>query len=130
MILAGFRKILRDLERLEIPADLIVDGSFLTEEIEPDDIDFVVVVSPEYFDSLDGEPLAYLEWIRDDKTIKLSHRCDCYLLVEFGTDHPVYFPGIEDRTAWIDRYSKSIIYKRDRGVITMSPEQYRMLWTP
>lgn len=45
-IFAGFKKILRELDRMEIPADLVIDGSFLTEEIDPDDIDFAVIVTP------------------------------------------------------------------------------------
>ena len=82
-IFAGFGKIVQELDRLDIPADLIIDGSFLTEEIDPDDIDFAVVVSQEYFDSCYGESLTYLQWIRDDRTIKSTHRCDCNLCVEF-----------------------------------------------
>jgi hypothetical protein len=94
IIFSGFRKIVGELDRLEIPAVLIVDGSFLTEEIDPDDIDFVVVLAPDYFDACEGERLAYLEWIRDDKTIKATHRCDCNLCIEFESGHPIYFDGI------------------------------------
>jgi hypothetical protein len=128
VIFAGFRKIVRELDRMEIPADLVVDGSFLTEEIDPDDIDFAVVISQEYFDSCDGERLVYLEWIRDDRTIKDTHRCDCHLCIEFKADHPQYFDGIQNRSFWIGLFSKSIIYKRDRGVVIMPPEQHGTPW--
>jgi hypothetical protein len=127
-IFAGFGKIVQELDRLDIPADLIIDGSFLTEEIDPDDIDFAVVVSQEYFDSCYGESLTYLQWIRDDRTIKSTHRCDCNLCVEFKADHPLYFDGIQNRAFWVDFFAKSIIYKRDRGVVVMSPEQYGTPW--
>ncbi len=109
---------------MKIPAEVVVDGSFLTEEIDPDDIDFAVIVSQTYFDSCEGESLAFLEWIRDDPTIKVTHRSDCNLCVEFSKDHPIYFEGIQDRAFWVTLFSKSIIYKRDRGVVLMSPEQF------
>jgi len=128
IIFRGFKRILHDLDRLEVPADLIVNGSFLTTEIEPDDIDFAVVVAPEYYESIDGERLKLLEWIRDDKTIKQTHRCDCSLCVEFPVGHPMYFDGIQNRAYWVGLFSKSIIYKRDRGIVVMSPEQYGTPW--
>ena len=127
-IFTGFKRILRELDRMEIPADLVINGSFLTEEIDPDDIDFAVIVAAEYFESLQGERLAYLEWIRDDKTIKATHRCDCNLCVEFPVGHPMYWDGIQNRAYWVGLFSKSIIYKRDRGVVIMSPEQYGTPW--
>lgn len=130
-IFAGFMRILQGLDRLEIPAEIMVDGSFLTEEIDPDDVDFAVLVSQEFFDSCSGESLAYLEWIRDDRTIKATHRSDCGLCVESSKDHPQYFDGIQNRAFWARFYSKSIIYKRDRGIVLMSREQYgTSQWTP
>jgi len=44
----GFRQIVAMLEKEGISCELIVDGSYLTEEIQPDDIDFAVVVTPDF----------------------------------------------------------------------------------
>jgi hypothetical protein len=115
-IMGGFGRILGDLAGLLIPCDIVVDGSFLTQEIDPDDIDFVVVVTPEFYESCSPEQLKCLEWIRDDFAIKETHLCDCYLCVEYPNTHPEYFDGIQNREYWVGHYAKSIIYKRDRGV--------------
>lgn len=115
-IMHGFDRIIADLVNLHIPCDLVVDGSFLTQEIDPDDIDFVVVVTPEFFETCTPKQLHYLEWIRDDSKIKETHLCDCYLCVEYPKSHPEYFDGIQNREYWVALYAKSIIYKRDRGV--------------
>src|SRR5438132_1423214 len=96
----GFRRIVDDLVRLRIPCDIVVDGSFLTEEIDPDDIDFAVVVTPEFYESCSPDQLKYLEWIRDDFSTKQSHLCDCYLCIEYPTSSPEYFDGIQNRAYW------------------------------
>jgi hypothetical protein len=112
----GFQQIVDDLERLQIQADIVVDGSFLTQEIDPDDIDFAVVVSPSFYESCSPEQLKYLEWIRDEFSIKATHLCDCYLCVEYPKDHPEYFGGIQNREFWVNLYAKSVVYKQIRGV--------------
>jgi predicted nucleotidyltransferase len=115
-IMQGFQRIVDDLERLKIRADIVVDGSFLTQEIDPDDIDFAVVISPEFYEGCSSEQLKYLEWIRDEFSIKTTHLCDCYLCVEYPKDHPEYFDGIQNRGFWVNLYAESVIYKQKRGV--------------
>jgi hypothetical protein len=115
-ILRGFQRIIDDLARLEIRADIVVDGSFLTQEIDPDDIDFAVVVSPEFYESCSSEQLKYLEWIRDDRSMQTTHLCDPYLCVEYQKEDPEYFDGIQNREFWVNLYAESVIYKQKRGV--------------
>jgi hypothetical protein len=93
----GFLKIVEMLKAEQIPCELLVDGSFLTEEIEPDDIDFAVAVTPEFYESCTSSQRKLLDWIGDDKTIKDTHFSDCYLCVNYSEGHPLWFPGICDR---------------------------------
>jgi hypothetical protein len=118
-ILEGLKRILRQAEEIEIPGRLIVDGSYLTEEIEPSDIDFVVCVTPEFYESCNPVQLKFLEWIRDDFKIKESHLCDCFLWVEYPQDHPEWFQGMQDGDSWVKFYSTSITHKTVRGVGNM-----------
>jgi len=115
-IMRGFDRIYGEIVRLKIPCDIVFDGSFLNEEIDQDDIDFAVVVTPEYYESCPPEQRDYLDWIGDDKTIKATHLCDCYLCVEFPQSHPDYFEGLTDRDWWVNHFALSTIYKRVRGV--------------
>src|SRR5260370_42549143 len=50
-IMKGFERILRDLTALKVVGDLVIDGSFLTEEIDPDDLDFTLIVSPNFYET-------------------------------------------------------------------------------
>ncbi len=115
-IMEGFRRMVGDLKRLAIPCSLVVDGSFLTEEIDPQDIDFAVVVTPEFYEECAPEQLEYLDWIRDSREMKTSHLCDCYLCVEFPEGHDGWFQGIQNRAFWVDLFATSKVHKRVRGV--------------
>ena len=53
-IFEGFLKIVRRLLDQEVAGNLVVDGRFLTEEIEPKDIDFALCVSPELYATDNG----------------------------------------------------------------------------
>jgi hypothetical protein len=118
----GFLRIYRQALRLEIPGDLVIDGSFLTEEIDPDDVDFALVISPEFYDGCNAEQRTFIEWIRDEKSIAGTYLCDCYLCVEWPVEHEMYFDGLQNREYWVKWYSKSKVYKRDRGVVIVSLE--------
>lgn len=118
--MAGFKNIYRRAQNLDIEGDLVIDGSFLTEEIDPDDIDFALVVSPEFYDNCNAEQRKFLEWIRDDFSIAKQYLCDSYLCVEWQQGHEQYFDGLQNRKYWVDWYSKSKVFKRDRGVVIVS----------
>ncbi len=116
-ILQGLNRICRQLQELAIPCSLIIDGSFLTEEIDPLDIDFAVCVTPEYYESCNSAQLVCLEWIRDSFDIKKSHLCDVYLCVEVS--RRALSSGLEgmiDRAYWVNLYATSVVHKRIRGV--------------
>jgi hypothetical protein len=115
-IMDGFRKIVAKLEEEQIPCEILVDGSYITKEIQPDDIDFTVVVSPQFYESCTPSQLQVLDWIGDDKTISATHLCDCYLCVDYQDGDVGWFQGINDRTWWFNFFSKSTLIKRDRGI--------------
>ncbi len=119
----GFRKIVAMLEKERIPCELLVDGSYLTEEIEPDDIDFAVVVTPEFYDRCTREQRELLDWIGNSKAITATHLCDCYLCVNYKEDDPMWFEGICDRAWWLNLFAKSVVFKRDRGVAVVRIEK-------
>jgi len=121
-VFSGFERLIRDLRGVQILGDVVIDGSFLTEEINPDDIDFALCVAPEFYATCSPEQRKILEWIRDDFSISVTHRCDCYLCVEYPKDHPEYFDGIQNRAYWINLYAVSVVYRRIRGVAILRLE--------
>src|SRR5579884_325957 len=100
LIMAKFTDIVCKLVEYAVRGDLIIDGSFVTGEIEPSDMDFTLCVSEEFYRAATGPQLDYINWIGDDKTIKATHLCDCYLCVECSEDSDMYFDGIQNREYW------------------------------
>jgi hypothetical protein len=115
-IMEGFRQIFQMLREQGITGDVIVDGSFLTEEIDPKDIDFSLCVSPEFYENSSASQRKLMDWIGDDQTIKNNYLCDCYLCVEYPQGHEQYFDGIQNRLYWTNLYRFSAILKRERGI--------------
>lgn len=115
-IFEGFEKIVCAMVQVAIQCELVIDGSFLTEEIEPDDIDFAVCIETDIYERCSNQQLELLHWIRDDFTIKATHLSDCYLSVQYAIGHPEWFEGIQDRAFWINMFAKSVVYRRNRGV--------------
>lgn len=66
-----------------IPADAWIDGSFLTEKTEPDDVDVVFMVSyPYYSDPLNVPQRQFLDDVRKDRRLEMrsQYHCDTYVV--------------------------------------------------
>jgi len=83
-VMRGFRSLVRELEGAGITADLRLQGSFVTEELNPDCLDVEVIVSQDFYDSCSKDQLALLHWIRDDNTISQTHLCSCQFRIGQG----------------------------------------------
>jgi hypothetical protein len=64
----------------QINGELWIDGSFLTEKIDPPDIDFVVALSETFLNVATPEQLAIVNWLCEDNTqpAKTLLSCDSY----------------------------------------------------
>lgn len=101
----GFEVVVGVLESARITGRLWIDGSFLTEKIDPDDIDLVL--------SLDGLALKtptlsqrrVLNWWSGD--LKSRHRCDTYVFFEFPYGDPNYSFGRKWWKYWYDLFGSS-----------------------
>ena len=116
IIMEGFQRIVQMLNREIITGDLIIDGSYLTQEIDPKDIDFTLCVSPQFYEGSTATQRQLMDWIGDDLTIRDTCLCDCYLCVEYPEHHEEYFDGIQNRLYWTKLYRFSPVLKLERGI--------------
>jgi hypothetical protein len=94
--IGNFSRLVNQLETQRIICELWVDGSFLTETIEPNDVDLSVCIHAHDFDALD---IAIKEWIimmLSDQ--KFSPLLDTYVCINYLRDDPRRI--ILDRTAY------------------------------
>ena len=107
-LLAGLRAIVDRLCAENIVGDLWVDGSLLTQKLEPSDVDFVLILQPQVY--LNGTPgqRAMIEWLgtRDVAVraqTKHDYGCDTYICFDTPPGHPLY-PGRDMRQYWQNQF--------------------------
>lgn len=95
----GFELFCLELSRLGLTADIYVDGSFVTWQKNPSDIDFTVVVRmpPSNYQIEQRVGLTRLSHDRDHW--KRRHRCDFLLLVEHASG-PNLLRTIDQQLNW------------------------------
>jgi hypothetical protein len=74
-----------------IVGEMWVDGSFLTEKIDPNDVDVVVRCPGALYDLGTVEQRQALDWVIANQ--KVTMKCDSYVLFEYPTDHPLREQG-------------------------------------
>jgi hypothetical protein len=74
-----------------------VDGSFLTEKYQPNDVDLVVRIDSAFYDVATLEQLNVLQWITE---IWDTEKIDGYLIIEWLPGHPNYQLGQDGYTYW------------------------------
>jgi hypothetical protein len=88
-----------------IEGELWIDGSFLTEKIDPEDADVVMVVDSGYLATATAGQQATLDWLGTN--LRSSHHCDSYLLVSYPLGHASAGFGEWMRSYWIRQFGFS-----------------------
>src|SRR6266404_1591008 len=77
-IMAGLEAVVQELNSVGIVGELWVDGSFLTEKVDPEDVDASLRITSELWDNTSTEQRQTLEWLAS-ADLKTSYACDLYL---------------------------------------------------
>jgi hypothetical protein len=64
-IMANLERIIAQINDHGITADIWIDGSFLTEKLNPDDVDIALVISRTAFEALSARQRIFFEYFRD-----------------------------------------------------------------
>jgi hypothetical protein len=101
----GLHDVLRDLSAAGITGEVWVDGSFVTEKIDPEDADLLIRVSSDQYDA-DPAKRAAVDWAADAKRAE-THSCDVYKWIEYSRGHPLFALSEDDRNFWTNWYGQS-----------------------
>src|SRR5438445_1558865 len=77
MIMLGLFSVVERLRDAGIEGELWIDGSFVTEKIDPEDCDIVLRIPGLFYDACSPEQQGVVEWATD-KALKATHHCDGY----------------------------------------------------
>jgi hypothetical protein len=78
--MANLEAIIGCLNQTGMKAELWIDGSFLTEKLNPEDVDLVVCVDGKDFASFDAAQRAALDWVQTGNLWE-RYKCDAYAFV-------------------------------------------------
>lgn len=115
-IFAEFRRLMVDLQAHDLVGEVWVDGSFLTEKLDPDDIDLSFGFHPDRMDAQTPEAQSFVvNMLNGNKTY--SPFIDSYICVMFPQGDPRHGANTEDYWAekwlngWDDRLKGFVVIK-------------------
>jgi len=88
-----------DLEKRGFRCELLCNGSFVTESLDPSDIDVVVRVDFDFVAAMDDDQTAFFDSLNDDLA---DHVVDTFAEVAFPIGHPDF--GAEEGPSWEAHY--------------------------
>lgn len=99
-IMVGLKKVIERLAKAGVEGHLWVNGSFMTEKIDPEDVDVLLCVNMEFYDSCSGNTRKAIDWL--NANLKDELLCDSYLLCMRPMGH-ANFPETEFMHAYWTR---------------------------
>lgn len=97
-IIASLGDIVSHLCSQGIQAELWLNGSLLTEKIDPQDADCVLCLHSDFLDNCSTSQMAIITWFSSN--LRNSHRCDTYVFVEYPASDPRFRCGEDARRYW------------------------------
>lgn len=91
------------LARWGVGDELWIDGSFLTEKIDPNDVDLVLVIGEGFEERATPEQMAIWEWwedYTDDGDPMESFTCHTFVVAKLQPGHPHYAIYLEEDLKW------------------------------
>lgn len=117
-IMDGLEAVINILSTEKILAEIWVDGSFLTEKINPEDSDIVMVIESDVY----GKGTPKQKQLIDVISMNLKNTkylCDSYVHIEYPKGHPLYWDGEWMRAYWIRQFGVSR-GREDKGMAVVS----------
>lgn len=88
VLFESFKLVRRAIQRVVPIKEQWVKGSFVTDKLEPGDIDVVTILRAEDVDGLDDVDTTLLKGLFAAKTTQTLHGCDSYIVTEYQEDSP------------------------------------------
>lgn len=86
--MCNLQTVIRTLIEAGIKGEIWVGNSFVTEKINPEDVDLFLWVDGYFFDNATQHQRDVMQWVHGN--LKQSHGCDTKLFVNYEKDHPEF----------------------------------------
>lgn len=103
-IMTGLEYVVGQLNRSGLPMEVWVDGSFVTEKLNPDDSDIAVRFDGPAYEAASPAQRQPIQWA-SQTDLKPPHRCDCYPFPYFSQpQHPLYQYTQWRNAYWLNKF--------------------------
>ncbi len=110
-IMGGLETLVKGLAGVQITTEVWVDGSFLTQKVNPEDVDVVLCMQGDMYDNGTEEQRRTIEVVAN-VDLKPPLHCDSYVFFEYPESHPLYWDGQWGRAYWIKQFGFSRVEDR------------------
>jgi hypothetical protein len=117
-LMDGFERLVNLFITKRVPGRFWVDGSFLTEDIEPNDVDIVLALHLSEYESCEPEPKLFIDSL-GAVNLKPQFGCHAFVWILFPVDHPMYWDGIWDQVYWMKQWGFARSNQR-KGIAVIS----------
>ncbi len=97
--------VLRRFVGARIEGDVWCNGSYLTEKIDPEDIDILLYLKAAFFTAATAEQKAAI--LRVNSNLRASHHCDSYIHIEYDDSTPLAAESEWWKAWWTRQYGFS-----------------------
>jgi len=118
LVMAGLSTVLARLKQVGLNAEVWIDGSFLTEKIDPEDVDIAIRLSGTDWEGATEQISEVVDWAVSDDVCR-SHRVDGYVWADWPADHPQHELGKQMRSYWTKWYGASRS-EQPKGIVVIS----------
>lgn len=113
-IMGGVEAVVGQLIAVGLVGEIWINGSFLTEKIDPDDADMVFCVRADSYDDGTAAQRAALDWFSGNGP-KILHRCHSFVTFDFPAEHILYESSLNWRQYWRTQFGISRV-GQDKGI--------------
>jgi hypothetical protein len=106
-IMQGLEDAVKKLGEVGVAGDLWVNGSFLTEKIDPEDVDLTLRVDVAFIDNLTPKQLAVINWFATPEEARMTHYCHGFVWVDYPASHALSAKGEALRAYWLKQFGRS-----------------------
>jgi hypothetical protein len=111
----NFSELVGNIAALGIKCEIWVDGSFLTEKIDPSDVDFVVDVPIDLVQTFNEQQQGLLEDLKN-REFRRSKKLHSFVMFRAPLGHNFYPASQESHKQWSKDFGYSYIKKEPKGI--------------
>jgi hypothetical protein len=122
-IMAGLHAVTKRIAKAGITGEVWLDGSFVTEKMDPSDSDIVVMVPAEFYDAGTEEQRSVIEWlISNENEPKQLYACDAYVHLRYRDGSPEKDLWLPTLNRWQRIYGYGVKNAEPKGIVILDLE--------